>query len=223
MEEKRLDEIGLLWEVRQITLEEYINEIIKYKQTKEREHPGRPWDGNVPQRYSVTLDDGTNANVGTWVNDQRQKRKKRLRDGKEEIPMEEKRLDEIGLLWEVRQITLEEYINKIIKYKEEEERKHPGRPWDGNVPSGYSVTLDDGTKANVGKWVDRQKEKRKKRLRDGKKEIPMEEKRLDEIGLLWEVVTSRKITLEEYINEIIKYKEEKERKHPGRPWDGNVP
>merc|ERR1712054_703446 len=114
------------------------------------------------------------------------KRKKRLRDGKEEIPMEEKRLDEIGLLWEVvtaRNITLEEYINEIIKYKEEKEREHPGRPWDGNVPDKYSVTLDDGTKANVGTWVNRQRKKRRKRLRDGKEEIPMEEKRLDEIGL----------------------------------------
>ena len=161
------------------------------KEYKE-EHGGEEWDGNVPFRYSVTLNDGTEANVGRWVTTQKQKRKKRLKDGSDTIESPvEKRLTEIGILWEVvtnRTIGLEEYIAEIVEYKKKWETEHPGKEWDGHVPGKYSVTLNDGTKANVGRWLDAQKQKRKKRLNDRSNttESP-EEKRLNEIGILWEV------------------------------------
>ena len=80
-------------------VDEYIAEIVKYKETQKEKHPGKPWDGNVPQSYSATLDDRTTANVGTWVSNQRNIRKKRLRNGIQEKSLAEKRLDEIGILW----------------------------------------------------------------------------------------------------------------------------
>ena len=80
----------------------YIAEIVEYKKKWKTEHPGKKWDGNVPSKYSVLLNDGTKANVGTWLNTQKQKRKKRLNDRSNttESP-QEKRLNEIGILWEV--------------------------------------------------------------------------------------------------------------------------
>ena len=81
-------------------MEEYIAEIVEYKKKWETEHPGKEWDGKVPQSYSVLLNDGTKANVGTWVKNQKKKRKKRLKDesGTTES-LVEKRLNEIGILW----------------------------------------------------------------------------------------------------------------------------
>ena len=55
-------------------MEEYIAEILKYKKTQEEKHPGKEWDGNVPYKYSVTLDDGTTANVGKWVSNRKTER-----------------------------------------------------------------------------------------------------------------------------------------------------
>ena len=217
--EQRLWEIGILWNIRKIEVEEYVAEILKYKAAQEHNHPGKPWDGKVPESYSVTFEDGTKANVGTWVNYQRNIRKKRLRNGIKEISLVEQRLDEIGILWNLRKIDAEEYIAEILKYKAAQEQKHPGTPWDGNVPIKFSVTLEDGTKANVGEWVRTRKRDRKLRLEMAiAKKSPLEE-RLDGIGILWEV---RRIGVEEYIAEIVKYKEAQEQKHPGKPWDGNV-
>ena len=82
-------------------MDEYIAAILEYKQMQEQKNPGKLWDGNVPQSYSVTLGDGTTANVGTWVASRKMIRKKRLEKGVEEKSIAEKRLDEIGLLWEV--------------------------------------------------------------------------------------------------------------------------
>ena len=144
------------------------------------------------------MNDGTKANVGTWLNTQKQKRKKRLNDGSNttESP-EEQRLNEIGILWEVKKAKVKDrkrkYIAEIVEYKKKWEMEHPGKKWDGRVPRRYSVTLNDGTKANVGRWLDDQKKKRKKRLNDRSNttESP-QEKRLNEIGILWEVVWKKK-------------------------------
>jgi hypothetical protein len=228
--EERLDEIGILWEVvtkRTIEVEEYIAEIVKYKETQEEKHPGKEWDGNVPQKYSPTLDDGTTAKVGTWVNHRKTERRRRLENGIQEKSLAEEQLDEIGILWEVvtkRTIEVEEYIAEIVKYKETQEEKHPGKEWDGKVPQKYSPTLDDGTTAKVGTWVSDRKKERKRRLENGIQEKSLAEEQLDEIGILWgEDFTKRTIEVEEYIAEIVKYKETQEEKHPGKEWDGNVP
>ena len=55
------------------------------------------------------------------------------------------------------------------------------------MPQSYSVTLEDGTTANVGKWVAKHKQKRKERIKDGNKTASLEEERLNDIGILWEV------------------------------------
>eukprot|EP00505_MAST-04D_sp_SCG-Rhode-Island_P006763 Stramenopile-MAST_4_protein_6763 len=172
-----------------ITVEEYIAEIVKYKETQEEKHPGKPWGGNVPQRYSVVLEDGTTANVGTWVRNQRRERKKRLENGIQEKSLAEQRLDGIGISWGARTIEVGEYIAEIVKYKETQEEKHPGKPWGGNVPQRYFVVLEDGTTANVGTWVNNRKLERKKRLKTGIQEKSLAEERLDEIGILWEART----------------------------------
>ena len=117
--------------------------------------------------------------MGTWVDRHKRKRKKRIKDGNKTASPEEERLTNIGILWEVvtkRTIDSEEYIDEIEKYKTKWEQKNPGKKWDGHVPESYSVTLKDGTTANVGNWVKKRKQKRKKRINDGnKKASPLED------------------------------------------------
>jgi uncharacterized tellurite resistance protein B-like protein len=210
-------------------VDEYIAEILKYKERQEQKHPGKPWDGHVPGKYSVTLEDGSILYVGAWVHNRRQDRKKRRKAGIEEKSLAEERLDAIGLLWEVvnehtRNMEVEKYIAEILKYKERQELKHPDKPWDGHVYGKHSVILKDGTTLNVGQWVKDRREDRKKRLRAGGiEEKSYAEQRLDSIGILWDFVTARKIEVDEYIDEIIKYKERQEQNHPGKAWDGHVP
>ena len=81
---------------------------------------------------------------------------------------------------------------EIVKYKEAQEQKHPSESWDGNVPVSYSITLEDGTEARVGKWVSYRMQDRRKRLAKGIEEKSLAEKRLDEIGILWDARGSRK-------------------------------
>ena len=45
----------------------------------------------------------------------------------------------------------------------------------------YFVILEDGTTANVGKWVEKRKHKRKERINDGNKKASLEEERLNDI------------------------------------------
>ena len=117
-EELRLTAIGILWEVvtkRTIDSEEYIVEIEKYKTKWEQKNPGKKWDGRVPRRYCVTLKDGTTANVDTWVNYQKRKRKKRIKAGNKKASPEEIPTD-IGILWEVvtkRTIDLKSTLLKL--------------------------------------------------------------------------------------------------------------
>merc|ERR1712093_379162 len=194
--EKRLNKIGIQWKVvmaRKIELEEHIAAIREYKEKIEKENPGKKWDGNLPTSYSVTLKDGTKANVGNWVKYQKAMRRKRLEKRIEEESPAEKQLNKIGILWEkIRQIKLEEYIDAIFRYELEYERKNPGKKWDGHVPQNYSITLDDGTKVNAGRWVDKQKQKRTKRLEKGIEEESSAEKRLNEIGILWDASQRRR-------------------------------
>ena len=55
----------------------------------------------MPVSYSVTLKDGTTANVGTWVAGHKHKRKKRIKDGNKRH-RQRKTTHDIGILWEVR-------------------------------------------------------------------------------------------------------------------------
>merc|ERR1711907_931187 len=118
------------------------------------------------------------------MNNQKKKRKKRINDGNKKASPEEIRLNDIGILWKVRTIDSKEYIVEIEKYKTKWEQKNPGKKWDGRVPQSYSVTLKDGTTANVGSWVHWRKQKRKKRIKDGTKKASPEEERLTAIGIL---------------------------------------
>ena len=130
---------------RAIKVDKYLAEIVKYKERQEQEDPGKPWDGHVPALYCVTLEDGTKANVGAWVNCRKMDRKNRLRNGFEEKSLAEERLDAIGILWEARArtrtIEVDEYLAEIVKYKERQEQEDPGKPWDGHVPVRYCVKL----------------------------------------------------------------------------------
>ena len=82
---------------------------------------------------------------------------------------------------EKRTIEVDEYMAEIVKYKEAEEQKHPGKPWDGNIPYKYSVTLEDGTEACVGEWVYMRKMARRNRLAKGIVEKSLAEERLDDV------------------------------------------
>ena len=122
--------------------------------------------------------------MGKWVAYHKQKRKKRINDGNKTASPEEIRLTDIGILWEVvtkRTIELEEYIVEIEKYKTEWETENLGKKWDGKVPRNYSVTLEDGTTANVGITVDRHKQNRKERIKAGNKKETPEEERLTNV------------------------------------------
>ena len=113
----------------------------------------------------------------------------------------------------------EVYITLICEYKQEQERKNPGKKWDGRMPRPYSVDMYNGIRVNVGEWLCGQRLKYAKRIKDNNKEESWTEKRLREIG----VRLRTKIKSEEYIGLLIEYIKEQERKHPGVKWNGSVP
>jgi hypothetical protein len=149
----RLEEIGLEWVFASGTWDEIYALLQQFKK--------REGHCKVPQLHKED-----EANLGTWVNTQRQLKTKEQLD-----PARQKQLEEIGFEWVLFDATWDEMCALLKQYKKREGHY--------NVPQSH--TEDE---ANLGTWVTTQRQlKRKEKLDSGRK------MRLEEIGFEWGLPT----------------------------------
>ena len=149
---KKLDDIGFVWDVE---IEAWEEGFIKLQQFKEAEGHCK-----VPQGYKL---DG--FNLGGWVNNQRAKNKRSMRDEQKQ------RLDAIGFVWDTLVEAWEEGFSKLLQFKE----------INGHCKVSDRFKLDD---YKLGKWVARQRI-----FRDSMS--PERRQRLDDIGFIWDILTEQ--------------------------------
>jgi ribosomal protein L7Ae-like RNA K-turn-binding protein len=117
---------------------------------------------NVPQSH---IED--KANLGTWVNKQRQ-----LKANEQLDPDRQKQLEDIGFEWVFFSAKWDETHALLQQFKKREGHC--------NVPQSH--TEDE---ANLGKWVSHQRELKAKEQLD-----PDRTQRLEDIGFKWEVLSA---------------------------------
>lgn len=146
---KRLEGLGFDWMPHHSGWEEMFAVLIKYKE--------QYGDCDVPDGWAGA----GNRNLGGWVGNQRQFRK-RGSLSKERI----RRLDEVGFVWDSRHSEWDEMFRALLDYK----RKYGNC----NVPHGWPPDR------RLGGWVLKQ---RQRRTRDSLTED--QRRRLEEIGFVW--------------------------------------
>jgi len=147
--EKRLEEVGVIWNVfREQWGNNYLL-LVKYQQ--------REGHANVPKKHK---EEG--VNLGFWLQEQRSRKKKRELD----ISLK-KRLEDIGFIWDVLKEHWENNYSLLVKFQQREGH--------ANVPSRHR---EEGV--NLGKWLDGQRQQKRK----GELDISLEE-RLEEVGVIW--------------------------------------
>jgi hypothetical protein len=114
---------------------------------------------SVPQSHKEDR-----ANLGKWVNTQRQLKKKETLD-----PERQTRLEKIGFEWGLDNVTWDEMYALLHQFKKREGHC--------SVPQSHK---EDG--ANLGKWVNTQRQLKMKETLD-----PERQTRLEEIGFEWEL------------------------------------
>jgi hypothetical protein len=129
--EQQLNAIGVTWDVLSQKWEDNFNLLLQYKV--------REGDCNVP---AIHKEDG--ENLGQWLNNQRTYKKNGKLDTEKE-----KRLEEIGVTWDVLSQQWEDNFTLLLQYKE--------REGDCNVPGRHK---EDGE--NLGIWLKKQRQNKKK-------------------------------------------------------------
>ena len=98
--------------------------LLEYKKNEEKKH-GKPWDGNVPDAYSVMLADGRLARLGQWVCSKKSLRRCRIRDNITEVSISdqriEQRLTKAGFNWGKQKVGRKFKKRKEESSEEEEE------------------------------------------------------------------------------------------------------
>ena len=145
----RLDELGFVWDVREQKWEDGFTHLLSYRESNN--------DCLVP--FDFTTDDG--YRLGAWLNMQRVK-KDILSD------VRRHRLDELRLVWDVRERQWEEGFAHLRAYGESNN--------DCLVPQSFKT--EDGYR--LGQWVSVQREKK-----DNLSDVRCH--RLDELGFVWDV------------------------------------
>jgi len=118
---------------------------------------------NVPRSY---MEYG--KNLGNWLHKQREKKKKGDLNG-----LREKRLEEVGVAWDVLSEKWEKNYRLLLKFRQREGHS--------NVPARH---IEDGTK--LGNWLDRQRREKKK----GKLDRSLD-KRLEDAGIAWDMFSEQ--------------------------------
>ena len=153
--QQRLDEIGVVWDVLSHVLsQKWETMFALLLQYKEREG-----DCNASQLHQ---EDG--VNLGQWLNQQRVENQRRKMDGGRK-----RRLEEMGVSWDLFSQKWEKNFNLLVQYKE--------REGDCNVPQSHK---EDGE--NLGKWLTTRRMDKKKGKLDAEKQILLEE-----IGVVWSI------------------------------------
>jgi hypothetical protein len=150
---RRLEELGVVWDVSSANWEKMFEELRVYKE--------KYGDCNVPKRFR------DNPALSIWVSSQRYAWKK-IKD-KSNLPERLRRLEEMGIIWDVFSAQWENMFKGLCAYKE----KHG----DCNVPVMFIEN------PSLGQWVSDQR-KAWKRMKD-KSNLPERLRRLEELGFQW--------------------------------------
>jgi len=152
-QEGQLEELGFVWDV----WEHMYSHLVRYKE--------RAGDCNVPQKHQ----EGGN-NLGVWLNNQRQSRTNGQLDRNQE-----RKLTELGVVWDIQGRKWEDMFALLVQYKE--------REGDCNVPQKHK---EDGK--SLGVWLNNQ---RQIQSNVGRRLDPDLEKRLTELGVVWDIQGQR--------------------------------
>jgi len=150
--EKHLEEVGVIWDLCKEKWKNSYRLLVKFQQ--------REGHANVPFSHR---EEG--MNLGHWLDWQRQQKRK----GELVISLE-KRLEEVGVIWNVFREQWGNNYLLLVKYQQREGH--------ANVPKKHK---EEGV--NLGFWLQEQRSRKKKRELD----ISLK-KRLEDIGFIWDVL-----------------------------------
>jgi len=156
--QKRLEDIGVVWDVTSEQWEDSYRLLIKFQQ--------REGHCNVPYHYR---EDETN--LGLWLSDQRQRKKKGTLNG-----TLEKRLEDIGVVCSVLPLSEQWENNYRLLVKFQQRERH----------CNVSVTHRED-EMFIGVWLNTQRQHKKRGRLDGTLE-----KRLEDIGVVWSLSSKNK-------------------------------
>lgn len=161
--QEKLEEVGVVWDVQSEKWEDMYRCLVEYQ--KREAHT------LVPNSYQ----DQDGKNLGTWLNTQRQSKKKGLLD-----QQLQERLEALGVTWEVSSPRWESMFSLLVDYQ----KKKTG---DCNVPGDFKVVVlvpgknEKGKKVSLGAWVSRQRRYKKNGSLDAYRLG-----KLKEIGFSWD-------------------------------------
>lgn len=156
--QRKLESIGIKWEVSTTTWENYFKLAQKYYE--EHHHL------NISKRQKITKETGEEISLGNWIFIQRRKYKKgQLTE--EQIKL----LESIGIKWNIL-LDWEDYIELAKNYYQENGNL--------NIPVKYQVTNETKEDINLGIWLSNVKQAYKRG------QLNMERiKELEDIGIKW--------------------------------------
>jgi hypothetical protein len=138
----------------------------------------REGDCDVPRNHKED-----EKNLGEWLNTRRMDKKKGRIDAEKE-----KEMEEIGVVWDIYSKQWEDTFTLLVQYKK--------KVGNCNVPRDHK---EDGK--ILGSWLNTQRLDKKKGRLDAKRES-----RLDEIGVVWDVLSQKWETM---FTLLLQYKERK--------------
>jgi hypothetical protein len=151
---RRLHEIGLAWDVNGGNWDTMFRTLTQFKQ--------REGHLSVPKRH---VEDG--QNLGDWIHTQQQLEK----NGKL-VPEKKRRLNEIGLPWNVFERKWDTMFSSLAQFKQREGHC--------KVVHNHIEHMHGGGKLNLGMWLRNIRYKQRVKLLDARKE-----KRLESLGVTW--------------------------------------
>lgn len=150
-----LNEIGMIWDIKEVYNTEYFNtwmvyynELVKYY----NEHK----DTKVPGNYSVTTENGYVVNLHPWLNAQKSKLKSNKLGYNSEVKT--KLLEELGIFKDdlVTHNTIKENNERIWLKNYEAVKEYYKEHGSLEIPYNYIHTFGDGTQINLGVWFRKQ-------------------------------------------------------------------
>jgi hypothetical protein len=151
---RRLHEIGLAWDVNGGNWDTMFRTLTQFKQ--------REGHLSVPKRH---VEDG--QNLGDWIHTQQQLEK----NGKL-VPEKERRLNEIGFIWNGNEEHFDAMVTALTQFKQREGHC--------KVVHSHIEHMHSGDKLKLGIWLRNECYKQRSELLDAQKE-----KRLESLGVTW--------------------------------------
>eukprot|EP00548_Thalassiothrix_antarctica_P010765 CAMPEP_0194161376 /NCGR_PEP_ID=MMETSP0152-20130528/78903_1 /TAXON_ID=1049557 /ORGANISM="Thalassiothrix antarctica, Strain L6-D1" /LENGTH=673 /DNA_ID=CAMNT_0038871155 /DNA_START=132 /DNA_END=2153 /DNA_ORIENTATION=+ len=147
---KRLEDTGVVWDVISDQWESNYRLLVNFQQ--------REGHSNVPATHIEN-----DMKLGQWLNSQRRQKRK----GKIDLGIK-KRLDDIGVVWDVLSEQWENNFHLLLRFQLREGHS--------NVPRSH---IEEGIK--LGEWLKAQRQQKKKeKINKG------HERRLEDVGVVWE-------------------------------------